>query len=129
MNKHKIIFTSLVLLFHAAILIKEVKKIEYKKVASTQKKRVRVKLAPKPKVKKAQQIVQTEEKAPSKKPVKTKYLSKNNQKFDRETVAKRTGTFKEAGYGNSKSETKQVNHCQSKRLKQMSLTWNIEGIP
>jgi TonB family protein len=53
------------------------------------------------------QIVTTERKGRKEKPLDSKYLSKHNQKVDRQTTAKTIGAFKKAGHGQRKG-TEQV---------------------
>lgn len=78
-------------------------------------KRVRLKLKkplpPKPD-KKPQQIVNTEKQLKKSRPKKAKYLSHSNQSFERETVAAKTGRYKEAGKGETRKKTPKLQATQ-----------------
>lgn len=86
-------------------------KEEAKTIASSRV--IRVKLNPKkvvPKENKVKkQIVTTENNGKEEKPKDSKFLSEKNQTFDRQTVTKRIGVFKESGKGISKGTKKLTN--------------------
>lgn len=90
--------------------MKQVKFEVFKKTNKTAKveKKVRLRLKkpvrPKPE-KKPQQIVNTEKQKRKSRPKAAKYLSHSNQSFERETVAARTGRYKEAGKGETRKKT------------------------
>ena len=69
----------------------------------TKQKKKRIKLILKSN-KKSNQVVSTEHKGRKEKSVKTKFLSNQNHKVERETVAKSIGKFKKAGKGSLKGQ-------------------------
>lgn len=69
--------------------------------------------------KRKMQIVNTQENSKKEKPLDSKFLSKSNQKFDRQTVAKSIGKFKAAGFG---SKMGQETPKKTKQIKQPTKT-------
>ena len=109
-NKLKTTFFLIALALHSIILLKQVKFEMFNKNPKTAQveKRVRLKLRkpvqPKPD-KKPKQIVNTQKQKNKSRPKKAKYLSHSNQSFERETVAAKTGRYKDAGKGTSRKKT------------------------
>ncbi|WP_127715680.1 energy transducer TonB [Halobacteriovorax sp. HLS] len=100
-NFKKLLFLPIVvsILFHGAFLISRIdlKKSPLVKVSESTPKKIKLKLR-KSKTK-PMQIVNSELKKVKEDPKDAKYLSKQNQKVDRETKAATTGSFKSAGKG------------------------------
>lgn len=125
---------------------------EHKVAVVEQETRIPIMLNPEPETRlaKKMQIVETQKKAKSEKPKDSRFLSHSDQSFDRQTVAKDIGSFKEAGLGvkngvedakNSKSKTSAKNIKLSdlsfgrqqmaspeSSLKQLGLTNGLAGI-
>lgn len=116
-NKLKTAFFFIALVLHSFILLKEVryKLFDNKPKTAKVEKKVRLKLRRpepiKPK-KKPQQIVNTEKQKNQSRPKEAKYLSHSNQSFERETVAAKTGKYKEAGKGETRKKTPKVQLAQ-----------------
>jgi TonB family protein len=121
-NKLKTTFFLIALALHSIILLKQVKFEMFKKNPKTAKveKKVRLKLRkpvqPKPD-KKPKQIVNTQKQKNKSRPKKAKYLSHSNQSFERETVAAKTGRYKDAGKGTSRKKTPKVTVTPKKQVK------------
>ncbi len=104
------------LFFHAAFFVftsfEKMEKLSAKKPRAKEEKKIRVVLRSNPKNSKPKQIVTSQESKKKKRDPKAKFLSKKTQTFDRQTSAKRVGSFQSAGKGvrngKKKSEAKKV---------------------
>ncbi|MBK23928.1 MAG: hypothetical protein CME70_07985 [Halobacteriovorax sp.] len=106
---------------------------------------IKVKLSPKKLEPKSntlkKQIVTTENNGKEEKPKESKFLSEKNQSFDRETVSKRIGVFKESGKGirkglkklapnkkNTKKNKKVAKHKKKKGINKKSKTVSLKDL-
>lgn len=112
------------LFVHLSFLGVKIKLPTFKQDAQKQqtaKKVIRIKLNPekriakKTKVKK--QIVTTENTGKEEKPKDSAFLSEKNQTFDRQTVTKKIGVFKEAGKGTKKGVEKKAKQKKNQEIK------------
>ena len=89
------------IVFHSALLIKKVNDEGWfdKTVTKSKKEPKRIRLVLAPKKNNPKQIVTTEQNGRKEKPEEAKYFGKTNQTFDRQTAAKKVGSFKMAGKG------------------------------
>lgn len=104
---HKLKFAVVLsLVLHLLFFTKEIADFSKSAQKFSQNKPTKIRLKFK-KPSKANQIVHSNKKESKTKPLDTKFLSKKNQKFDRQTVAKTIGKNKDAGLGSKRgSEAK-----------------------
>lgn len=123
-KKLKAIFFLVALALHSIVLLKHVNYEIIKKTGQVSKveKKVRLRLMkPKKLKKKPKQIVNTQKQKLKSRKKASKYLSHSRQSFERETIAAKTGRFKEAGKGETHKKTPQLSvtrkHTKSSNLK------------
>lgn len=105
------------ILVHFSLLLFKVDLFDSKDVSSAPKeKRMKINLRNFKQKKDKMQIVDTSQKKNKKKPDQAKFLGKSDQKFDRETIASKIGSFKTAGKGTKSGVKKPVVQNKPKRI-------------